>query len=78
VVSAIILWNAVYLSRVIESLQAAGHDRPTTSFATSHRRIWEHINRTSIHDWRGKAQQKGTFRPLRAAQEKLRGAARPG
>jgi hypothetical protein len=27
------------------------------------------------YDWRGEAQQKGTFRPLRAAQEKLRGAA---
>jgi len=75
VVSAIILWNTVYLSRVVESLRAEGHDLPDHIIRHVSPQIWEHINLTGIYDWRGEAQQKGTFRPLRAAQEKLRGAA---
>jgi Tn3 transposase DDE domain len=75
VVSAIILWNTVYLSRVVETLRAEGHDLPDHIIRHVSPQIWEHINLTGIYDWRGEAQQKGTFRPLRAAQEKLRGAA---
>jgi TnpA family transposase len=75
VVSAIILWNTVYLSRVVESLRAEGHDLPDHIIRHVSPQIWEHINLTGIYDWRGEAQQKGTFRPLRAAQEKVRGAA---
>jgi TnpA family transposase len=75
VVSAIILWNTVYLSRVVESLRAEGHALPDHIIRHVSPQIWEHINLTGIYDWRGEAQQKGTFRPLRAAQEKLRGAA---
>ena len=74
-VSAIILWNTVYLSRVVESLRAEGHDLPDHIIRHVSPQIWEHINLTGIYDWRGEAQQKGTFRLLRAAQEKLRGAA---
>ena len=75
VVSAIILWNTVYLSRVVESLRAEGHDLPDHIIRHVSPQIWEHINLTGIYDWRGDAPQKGTFRPLRAAQEQLRGAA---
>ena len=75
VISAIILWNTVYLSRVVESLRAEGHALPDHIIRHVSPQIWEHINLTGIYDWRGEAQQKGTFRPLRAAQEKLRGAA---
>jgi Tn3 transposase DDE domain-containing protein len=75
VVSAIILWNTVYLSRVVESLRTEGHDLPDHIIRHVSPQIWEHINLTGIYDWRGETPQKGTFRPLRAAQEKLRGAA---
>jgi len=75
VISAIILWNTVYLSRVVESLRAEGHALPDHIIRHVSPQIWEHINLTGIYDWMGEAQQKGTFRPLRAAQEKLRGAA---
>ena len=75
VIGAIILWNTVYLSRVVESLRAEGYDLPDHIIRHVSPQIWEHINLTGIYDWRGEAQQKGTFRPLRTAQEKLRGTA---
>ena len=37
--------------------------------------IWEHINLTGIYDWRGEAQPKGAFRPLRITKEKFIAAA---
>ena len=75
VVSAIILWNTAYLSRVVQSLRDEGHDLPDDIIRDISPQIWEHINLTGIYDWRGEAQPKGAFRPLRIAKEKLRGAA---
>ena len=74
-VSAIILWNTAYLSRVVQSLRDEGHDLPDDIIRHISPQIWEHINLTGIYDWRGEAQPKGAFRPLRIAKEKLRGAA---
>jgi len=50
VVCAIILWNTVYLSRVVESLRAEGHDLPDHIIRHVSPQIWEHINLTGIYD----------------------------
>jgi TnpA family transposase len=55
VVSAIILWNTVYLSRAVETLRAEGHDLPDHIIRHVSPQIWEHINLTGIYDWRGEA-----------------------
>jgi Tn3 transposase DDE domain len=73
--SAIILWNIVYLSRVVESLRAEGHELPDDIIRHISPQIWEHINLTGIYDWMGEAQPAGTFRPLRVVKEKFPGAA---
>jgi hypothetical protein len=75
VVSAIVLWNTVYLSRVVESLRAEGHDLPDDVIRHISPQIWEHINLTGIYDWMREPQPEGIFRPLRTAKEKFRGAA---
>ncbi len=72
VVSAIILWNTVYLSQVVESLRAEGHDLPDEIIRHISPQIWEHINLTGIYDWNGESRPEGTFRPLRrATKEKI-------
>ncbi len=75
VVSAIVLWNTVYLSRVVESLRAEGHDLPDNVIRHISPQIWEHINLTGIYDWMREPQPEGIFRPLRMAKEKLPDAA---
>jgi hypothetical protein len=42
-VSAIILWNTVYLSRVVESFRAEGHNLPDDVIRHISPQIWEHI-----------------------------------
>lgn len=72
VVSAIILWNTAYLSQVVESLRAEGHDLPDGIIRHISPRIWEHINLTGIYDWNGACRPDGAFRPLRrATSEKM-------
>jgi TnpA family transposase len=75
VVSAIIFWNTVYLSRVVESLRAEGHSLPDYVIRHVSPQIWEHINLTGIYDWMRNPRPEGIFRPLRTAKEKLRIAA---
>jgi TnpA family transposase len=75
VVSAIVLWNTVYLSRAVENLRAEGHDLPNDVIRHVSPQIWEHINLTGIYDWMHEPQPEGTFRPLRIAKEKFMAAA---
>ena len=75
VVSAIVLWNTVYLSRAVESLRAEGRDLPDDVIRHISPQIWEHINLTGIYDWMHEPQPKGTFRPLRVAKENFMAAA---
>jgi TnpA family transposase len=75
VVSAIVLWNTVYLSRVVESLRAEAHDLPDDVIRHISPQIWEHINLTGIYDWMREPQPEGVFRPLRSGKEKLMAAA---
>jgi TnpA family transposase len=66
VVSSIILWNTVYLSRVVDHLRADGHDLPDELLRHVSPQIWEHINLIGTYDWNGKSKlPTGTFRPLR-------------
>jgi TnpA family transposase len=74
-ISAIILWNTVYLSRVVESLRAEGHDLPNDVIRHISPQIWEHINLTGIYDWMREPQPEGIFRPLRTVKEKFQDAA---
>jgi len=75
VVSAIVLWNTVYLSRAVESLRTEGRDLPDDVIRHISPQIWEHINLTGIYDWMHEPQPKGTFRPLRVAKENFMAAA---
>ena len=75
VVSAIVLWNTVYMSRVIESVRAEGHELPDDIIRHISPQIWEHINLTGIYDWMSEPQPRGTFRPLRVAIEQMKNAA---
>jgi len=75
VVSAIVLWNTVYLSRAVESLRAEGHDLPDGIIRHVSPQIWEHINLTGIYDWVVEPQPEGTFRPLRVAKAKYQSVA---
>jgi len=75
VVSAIVLWNTVYLSRVVENLRAEGHDLPDDVIRHISPQIWEHINLTGIYDWMREPQPEGIFRPLRTVKEKFTAAA---
>ena len=75
VVSAIVLWNTVYMSRVIESVRAEGHELPDDIIRHISPQIWEHINLTGIYDWMSEPQPRGTFRPLRVANEQMKNAA---
>jgi len=70
VVSAIILWNTIYLSRVVESLRKEGHELPDDIIRHISPQIWEHINLTGIYDWDGADRLEGTFRPLRNTTSK--------
>ncbi len=72
VVSAIILWNTVYLSQVVESLRAERRDSPDDIIRHISPQIWEHINLTGSHDWNGEGWPEGAFHPLcRATNEKI-------
>jgi TnpA family transposase len=68
VVAAIVLWNTVYLERVVEALRHQGQtidDALLKHVAPIH---WNHINLTGDYTWRqNKRVEKGGFRPLRPA-----------
>jgi TnpA family transposase len=66
VVAAIILWNTVYLGRVIDDLKAQG--LPVDDNLLEHLSPlgWEHINLTGDYVWRqNRRVESGKFRPLR-------------
>ncbi|MGF6227783.1 TnpA family transposase [Inquilinus ginsengisoli] len=76
VVSAIILWNTVYLSRAVDQLRAEGHDLPDEILRHVSPQIWEHINLTGTYDWNHQdLPPSGAFRPLRGSPPEPRAAA---
>ncbi len=73
VVSAIVHWNTVYLSRATTHLPAGPpYSRRTTQ---AHPALsWEHINLTGIYSWDTEQQMPEGFRPLRLPGRILRAA----
>ena len=66
VVTAIILWNTVYLERAIQTLRDSGQDIDETLLPHLSPLGWEHINLTGDYIWQqNKLVEQGKFRPLR-------------
>jgi TnpA family transposase len=70
VVTAIILWNTVYLERAIQALRDTGQDIDEKLLPHLSPLGWEHINLTGDYIWRQhKLVEQGKFRPLRMLAE---------
>ena len=70
VVTAIILWNTVYLERAIQTLRDAGQNIDEKLLPHLSPLGWEHINLTGDYIWQqNKLVEQGKFRPLRTLDE---------
>ena len=74
VVSAIVHWNTVYLSRATAHLRQQGRNIPDELLKHVSPLSWEHINLTGIYSWDTEQQMSEGFRPLRLARKILRAA----
>lgn len=74
VVSAIVHWNTVYLSRARASLRQQGRNVPDDLLKHVSPLSWEHINLTGIYSWDTEQQMPDGFRPLRHPGSLLRAA----
>lgn len=76
IVAAIILWNTVYLWRVVDHLRNQGKEPAISDLAHLSPLGWEHINLTGDYHW--EAEQSfgiNQFRPLRVSANEERSAA---
>ena len=67
VVSAIILWNTVYLDRAVRHLQAEGTAAPDELLAHVAPLGWEHVSLTGDYLWSQIDKPRERFRPLRTS-----------
>lgn len=74
VVSAIVHWNTVYLSRATAHLRQQGRHLPDEVLKHVSPLSWEHINLTGIYSWDADHQMTEGFRPLRLPGRLLRAA----
>lgn len=74
VVSAIVHWNTVYLSRAVAHLRQSGRTIPDILLKHVSPLSWEHINLTGIYSWDTEQQMPEGFRPLRLPGRILRAA----
>ncbi len=65
VVSAIVHWNTVYLSRAVAHLRQQGRNIPDDILKHISPLSWEHINLTGIYSWDTEQRMPEGFRPLR-------------
>lgn len=67
VTAAIVLWNTVYLGRVIKALEESGNPVDSALLQYLSPLGWEHINLTGDYIWQSNISKtgKGEFRPLR-------------
>lgn len=64
--SAIVLWNTVYLERAVQALRDSGNNVSDNLLPHLSSLGWEHINLTGDYIWRqSKLVELGKFRPLR-------------
>jgi len=65
VVAAIILWNTVYLERVVNAMRAQGYPIDEALLKHVAPIHWNHINLTGDYAWKQHRRvEKGGFRPL--------------
>ncbi|GAI39380.1 unnamed protein product, partial [marine sediment metagenome] len=70
VTAAIVLWNTVYLERVVQAMHARGTAVDAGLLPYLSPLGWEHINLTGDYVWRKSHKlQEGKFRPLRPLPE---------
>ena len=70
VVSAIVLWNTVYLECAVQALRAAGVEVDDKLLSNLSPLGWDRINLTGDYIWRqSKRVEKGKFRRLRASRD---------
>jgi TnpA family transposase len=74
-VSAIVLWNTVYLSRAVAHLRAQGPTIADEILRHVSPLAWEHINLTGIYSWDAPPLPSGSLRPLRTPRQDLSQAA---
>ena len=74
VVSAIVHWNTVYLSRATTHLRRQGRNIPNELLKHVSPLSWEHINLTGVYSWDTEQQMPEGFRPLRLPGRLLRAA----
>ncbi|MGQ3295332.1 MAG: Tn3 family transposase, partial [Shinella sp.] len=74
VVSAIVHWNTVYLSRATVHLSQRGQFIPNELLKHVAPFSWEHINLTGIYSWDTVQQMSDGFRPLLLPGKILRAA----
>ncbi len=74
VVSAIVYWNTVYLSRATAHLRQQGRNIPDELLKHVSPLSWEHINLTGIYSWDAEQQMTDGFRPLRRTGRLLHAA----
>ena len=66
VTAAIVLWNTVYLDRIITAMKDHGHQIDENLLQYLSPLGWEHINLTGDYVWQqNKQPKKGEFRPLK-------------
>jgi len=65
VTAAIILWNTVYIDRVVKSMKASGRSVNKDLLQNLSPINWDHINLTGDYIWPSKYLLKGKFRDLR-------------
>ena len=66
VTAAIVLWNTVYLDRIIAAMKQHGHQVDDNLLQYLSPLGWEHINLTGDYVWQqNKQPKKGEFRPLK-------------
>jgi hypothetical protein len=65
VIAAIVLWNTVYLERIIQHMKDNGQPLDENLLQHLSPLGWEHINLTGDYVWRqDRLMKKGFFRPL--------------
>ena len=70
VVTAIVLWNTVYLERAVQALRDSGKGADDKLLPHLSKLDWEHINQTGDSIWRQSRQvEQGKFRSLRILGE---------
>jgi prephenate dehydratase len=74
VVSAIVHWNTVYLSRATAHLRQQGRNIPDNLLKHVSPLSWEQINLTGIYSWDSEQQTPEGFRSLRLPDRLLRAA----